>query len=75
MSEKTIGELALDYEHAKLAHTDAVKETSRARNVETDAFNTLNRAQEAISKHFEKLKKEAPRDSVWNPSQLREIKP
>lgn len=69
--EKSLADMASEYERAKSNYDDAERAVSNARSHETKCLNKLNAAQKAWDAHVEKLRKEAPRASDWKQSDRR----
>ena len=58
-------ELIHELQEATQAHGLAVKATSEARSIESDALNRLSKAQKAIDDYVKGLKAKAPYMSDW----------
>lgn len=69
--EKSLADMASEYERAKSNYDDAEKAASNARSHETACLNRLNAAQKAWDTHLEKLRKEAPFASDWKRSSVK----
>lgn len=68
---RTLGELERELAQAAEKHAQLCKETSMARNRETDALNRLNQIQKAIDARVAELRKGAPRESDWKAAERR----
>ena len=63
---KTIEQAAQELREARSRYDEIHLAYQEARRRETDALNTLNRAQQAFDQAVAAVKEDAPRDSGWH---------